>query len=126
MTMMVLYLRADEQNAFFRLSKTVQDGWNIEEEKGYAFERPEERKMRSLMFHTKAKQCGDALKRGGNLTKDLTAEALFALGTNGLTTLLTELLTTVKTDEDIKGIAELSHIRHALFQSNALHSPSLS
>ncbi|HLC76358.1 MAG TPA: hypothetical protein VJB82_04570 [Candidatus Peribacterales bacterium] len=119
-----LYLRADEKKLFLNLSKDLQEGWKIAEETIDAYERPEELKMRSFMLRTKTKECKAAFEQYSHLTKDLAAEALFTLGAEGISKLLLLFLSVVKTDEDIKGVAELSHIRHALLVSNTKHSPT--
>lgn len=119
MSDLVLHLRPEEKAVFDGLADDLKDGWKVEEETLEGAERSEELKMRSLMLKTRSDEVKDALdKAEDGISSELTAEAFFAMGTEALSSLIKTLLAEVKTDDDLKGVAELTQIRKALLESN--------
>lgn len=132
-----LHLTADEQKIFDALPATLKEGWTVEKEASAAYERPEELLMRYRMasFHNPACQAIAEKAKGAKTAQDIEriaasfdpsalslpelSELLFTLGTKWLSHMLRYLLAHTSSDEDIEGIATLSHIRHMLFEANA-------
>lgn len=130
-----LHLRPEEKKLFDALPAELKEGWKISAEKLQAEERPEELKMRRLMFRVEDPQAKQILgkmetaKFQGNLQELYAAsrplpkatmfEVFFTLGVKALSAMLRGLLETAKTDEDLQGVMELSAVRHALMESNA-------
>ena len=137
MAAMTLYLRREEAKFFQSLSKDLQDGWQVEEEKGKANERPEELMMRYQMAsfdHPSiktfvesvrgAKSAGEIEKAAASfdlasLPQEQAAELFFVLGTNLIGKIIQYLLQKATRDEDLDGIAALTLIRHFLLEANA-------
>jgi len=131
----MLYLRQEEKKIFDALPEKLKEGWNVTEEKLNTYERPEEIKMRALMFKVEDPLAYKLLEKMKNteslgtlqelsatfntFSKATMLDIFFTLGTNVLSALLKGFLASTKADEDLKGIAELSAVRHALLESNA-------
>ena len=140
MSDLILHLRSEEQKVFEDLSEDIRDGWKVEKEELESFERPEELKMRSLMLSVQdeikplleelqnSESMEDAravLSSLDSLPKSAVLEIFFSIGARGLSVLIHALLSSVRSDEDLGGVAELSQIRHALLESNAEVSSSV-
>jgi hypothetical protein len=135
----ILYLRPQEKKIFEKLSGELKEGWKVEEETVDHEERPEELKMRQLMFRVSDPEVKKTLESSTiesaqdlekifnslqNFPKVQMMEIFFTLGSKALSAFLQGLLDQVKSDDDLQGIAELSHVRHALLKSNAQFSLS--
>jgi hypothetical protein len=136
-----LYLRPEEKQIFDALDDDIKDGWKVEDETIEYSERPEELKMRSLMFKSddenliqsleKARSAKTAEEVQGvfeelkSLPQSIALEAFFTLGVSGLASFISSVLGSAKTDDDLQGVSELSMVRHALLESNTeVSSPS--
>jgi len=131
---LTLYLNEEDKQAFDELSDDLKDGWEVKDETFKYLERPEELKMRSLMFRAEdailvnvleeartaksAEEVHGVFKKLQSLPQSVALEAFFTLGANGLSSLITAILNSAKTDDDLQGVSELSMIRHALLETN--------
>lgn len=131
-----LLLTASEQKIFDDLPETLREGWSREEEQWKAVsETPDQIRMRlhlvrlhdpklqSFLLEAQKNSSVDAISSlilGTNLKgvgdADL-AELFFALGPNALSQIITSLLASAKTDDDIASIESLTLIRHLLLAS---------
>ncbi len=129
-----LYLTADEKKLFAALPKNLQEGWQVEEEKGTMYESVRQIAMRYQMADFSAypglKKIGETMKKGGDISSfsldDIPAEALkelyFTMGARGVKSLILTFLTEVKNDADIEALSVLSIVRHKLLELNSTAS----
>jgi hypothetical protein len=133
--MNTLYLTATEQSLYDSLSDALRDGWTTKDESLTFRDTDHRRRIRFEMlklddprmqhFMEKASQTEtadalDALIKGTDFTEVSDAdfsELMFAIGPDGVTTLLHAALKTAKDDDDVAYAAELSNIRHGLLES---------
>jgi hypothetical protein len=131
----VLHLTAAESALWHTLQPAMKEGWTVELEESNFRDSPERRRMRLhllklrdpklLAFQEKANKAGTvealtALILDTDLKKvndaDL-AELFFAIGPGPIGRIVEAMLSGVKTDSDIEGIAALTSIRRSLYQS---------
>jgi hypothetical protein len=130
-----LYLTTTEQSLFDSLSDSLREGWSTKPETLTFHDSDHRRRIRFEMlklddprtkhFMEKAAQIEtaeelDALIKGTDFTDVSDAdfsELMFAIGPDGVTTMLHAALKTAKDDDDVSYAAELSHVRHGLLES---------
>jgi hypothetical protein len=133
--MHTLHLTTDEKARFDSLSESLREGWSVAEEALTFADTQHRRRLRFEMlrvddprlvhFLEKAQQVNtpeefDALIKATDFTETSDgdfSELVFAIGPDGVTTLLGAAFDTVKTDEDVAYAAELSQVRHGLLES---------
>lgn len=131
--MQSLLLYPAERKVFDGLPADLRDGWTVEEEMLTSKERPEELKMRALMFHDKslqpileqaknvktAEEIEEVMLALQKLPPLVQFKALFTLGIEGLSSILHWLLEHARSDQELQGMMELSRVRHLLLETNA-------
>ena len=128
-----LHLTASEQLLWAKVPQNLQTGWSIEVEAGTWRDSPQYRRMRMqlvklndpklLAFMEKAKEATSADTLATLLSEtDLKgvmdaeiSELFFVLGPAAVGKLIELMLTIVKTNADIEGIAALTTIRRSLY-----------
>ncbi len=133
--MNTLLLTATERPWFDRLSEELKDGWVVQEETLDAYETDEALRIRSHMARFDSyPQLKDmiAAVRSGKPTKEWNVDGVpeellptvfFTIGARGIAAMMSALLTQLRSDEDIRGLASLSAIRHDLLAANASTPP---
>ncbi len=125
-------LTVAEQSAFDRLPANLRDGWNVRPSRDGVFEAPERRLLRARLvrLHSKPLRSAlDALLKCSSETElsetlshidvsevhsDDVLELVFAIGPEGLSSIILQMLKTATTDQDVLGIAALSFLREEL------------
>jgi hypothetical protein len=139
--METLNLTMDEQRVFASLPDELREGWKVMGQESMEEERPEQLELRYKMAHfddprlakvfttfNKQGRTSAALEtamKSVDMTKlspEQLAELFFVLGIGVMNAMVTILLRSAKTDDDIEGIAGLTHIRSALYDANTSHS----
>lgn len=131
----VLYLTADEKKVFDGLSKTVREGWTVEEETSDISDTAEQMSMRMELMRFEdpslaafqSKVSGAASLEDlatliqqtdlSDVNEDSLAELFFALGPVVLTRLIGPLLADAQTDAHVSSLEALTGIRHSLLLS---------
>lgn len=126
-----LYLTEAESAEFCALSEGLREGWTVEIETGTAYEDDDVLKVRAGMArfdsYSELRGLAQQVASGTPLTaaqiekipESVLPELYFTMGARGVARLIAMLLRNVKTDEDIEGLAGLSHIRHDILATNA-------
>lgn len=126
-----LYLTAEEQSAFLALPEALREGWTVESETGTAYEDADVLKVRAGMarFETAPEMRAyvqESLKTGKiepttikEIPESALPELFFTIGARGVSVLMKVMLQSTKGDEDVAGLAGLSHIRHDILHTNA-------
>lgn len=126
-----LYLTQAESAVFSALPDALREGWTVEEEKGTAYEDAEVLGVRAGMarFDTypALKGLAQQVAAGTPLTpaqidaipESVLPELYFTMGARGVGRLIAMLMRNAKTDQDVSGIAGLTHIRHDILVTNA-------
>ena len=126
-----LYLLPEEAAVFAKLSDGLREGWEVKTEVATAFESAEVLKVRASMARfdlvPELKAFVETLMKGGkpdssklkSIPESALPEFFFTIGAQGVTALLRVLLAQTKTDNDVKGLAGFSHIRHDILETNA-------
>ena len=131
-----LHLTKDEQKLFDALPAKLKEGWEVKEENGkyedtdkkrmlrIAFVKVSDPRLKNFQQKASAAKTPEELfelAQSINLAEvssaDL-AELFFAMGSGGLTTLVSASLSGVKIDQDLNGIAFLSTIRNEFYRSS--------
>ena len=133
--MNTLHLTTSEQSAFDALSEQLREGWTVKPEtltfkdtdhrRRIRFEllRIEDPAMQKFMASAAQAESPEAFEKLVQSTdfSDLSdsdfSELMFAIGPDGVTSMLGAALASVKTDEDVAYAAELSHVRHGILES---------
>lgn len=126
-----LFLTEPEAAAFAALPEALREGWTVEPETGTAYEDADVLKVRAGMarfetfpaLHEYVKQ---ALSSGivdpstiKEIPESVLPELFFTIGARGVSALMAALFSECAQDDDVAGIAGLSHIRHDILQTNA-------
>lgn len=130
-----LYLTADERKLFDALPEKLKEGWEVREERGeyedsdmkrmlrLSFVRLKDPKLKQLQAKLKNVKDENELAELGRSAdffsapeEDL-AELFFAMGAMDMARLLRMKMSSAGTDADLDGIAALSGIRHAFYES---------
>lgn len=126
-----LYLTADESVVFSALSDALREGWTVEPETGTAYEDEDVLKVRAGMArfesYPELKGLAAQVASGTPLTaaqiakipESVLPELYFTMGARGVGRLIAMLVRNVHTDEDIQGLAGLTHIRRDILHTNA-------
>ncbi len=127
-----LYLTAAEQKIYDNLSDKLKEGWTMEQETAANahFESDEvlrmRREMSTLSDHPALKAFIEEFQNNPSktpqlpvLSDEIMGEFFFVIGASGMTPFIGSLLSTAANDDDIKGIASLSEMRHQLLLINA-------
>lgn len=129
-----LYLTADEAAVFNAFNERLKEGWTIESISALSEESPSELlfRLRMAKVHDNAlnsiiesllkeRDIAAATRKidFSKLSHAAMGELFFLLGVRVLSAMIRHALTDATTDEDIEGIAGLSHIRSMLSESNA-------
>lgn len=127
-----IYLMADEQGAYSALSADLKEGWTMLTEEFSKFETAKQLQMRHFLADFTANpelgtfyetlQEDPAQFTEENLkalSPDMQEEVYFLLGARGVDVFVKELLKNLVTDEDLRGLAMLTTIRHKLLEINA-------
>jgi hypothetical protein len=132
MSDMTLYLTRDEETLLKKTSAPVAS-WTIEEEKGTAYEKPDEialrqkmledvdhfRQVHSVLSLAKNKhEMIEALRTMRELPQDVFLEMVFALGATFLRGFIESLLTSIHSKDDMESLAIISQLRHSLLEAN--------
>ncbi len=129
--MNTLYLTAAEKEAYDMLPEDIREGWEVVDETLDAYETDRQLMMRahmSTMHKYKAMQeIAEKLKNGtpaeeidlGGIPDEMLPDFYFTIGARGLRQMIAYSFQLCKDDEDIKGVASLTWIRHQLLESNA-------
>lgn len=127
-----LYLTAVEREIFAALPKDVIAEWNLEPETGAAYETSDVLRVRAgmarfdsypelLALTAQAATSGKPIDAGvlAHVPESVLPELYFTIGACGLSAVIPVLLTQVKTDDDLEGVAGLSVARHDILRTNA-------
>lgn len=126
-----LYLTADESAVFSALPESLREGWTVEPETGTAYEDDDVLKVRAGMArfdsYPELKGLAAQVASGTPLSpsqitkipESVLPELYFTMGARGVGRLIAMLLRNVKTDEDVEGLAGLTHIRRDILNTNA-------
>lgn len=132
--MQTLHLTTTEQEWFAKLPESLRDGWSVEAVSSLYEESSEELSFRLRMAKTDRyplKRIIDSLHGAKNITEaaqqiDLSTlnpeelgELCFLLGVNVLNAMVIRILANATSEEDLEGLAGITHIRNALSDVNA-------
>lgn len=127
----MLYLTENEETSFAALPESLREGWVVEREEGTAYEDEEVLKVRAGMARFDSYPelkglaaqvaSGQALSSSqiDKIPESILPELYFTMGARGVGRLIVMLLRNVTTDEDVEGLAGLTHIRHDILHTNA-------
>lgn len=126
-----LFLTAPEAAAFAALPESLREGWTVEPETGTAYEDADVLKVRASMarFDTypQLKDIARDVLAGkkpeasayANIPESVLPELYFTIGATGVAILIRILFPAIKADDDVAGLAGLTHIRHDILETNA-------
>jgi hypothetical protein len=124
-----IHLTADEKKAYETIPAALRDGWTVEDETQTSYETDRQLMMRAHMstLHkyvvvqemAQHVMDGKGLPSLGGIPDDLLPEVYFTIGARGVDKLIKLAMQTIKTDEDMEGLASLTMIRHELLLTNA-------
>lgn len=126
-----LYLTVAESALFSGLSEALREGWTVELETGTAYESTDVLKVRAGMArfdsYPELKDLAAQVMAGTQLTaaqmekipESVLPELYFTMGARGVGRLIVMLLRNITSDEDVEGLAGLTHIRRDILQTNA-------
>lgn len=130
-----LYLTGAERKVFEQLPEQLREGWKVMDETSEAYESPEALSIRAEIASFKKdpalKDYIEMLKEKNldtiqlpDLQDESIADFFFAIGARGIAAFMDTLLLDIRNDEDIRGLAHLSTMRHTLLNINASISPA--
>lgn len=126
-----LFLTEPEAIAFSALPESLREGWTVEPETGTAYEDADVLRVRAGMArfdsYPELKDIAKNVLAGqqpnsfvlGSIPESVLPELYFTIGATGVAILIRILLPNVKDDEDVSGLAGLTHIRHDILETNA-------
>ncbi|MDD5623580.1 MAG: hypothetical protein PHI23_02635 [Candidatus Peribacteraceae bacterium] len=129
--MQTLFLTTEEQKAFSAVSASLREGWAVSAETQTSYETQEVLEMRAqispLRRHPKVKELVEKVQAGTppdklslpELSEEDIGEFFFMIGAKGISLLIASLLKEVKTDDDVRLLANLGEMRHKLLETNA-------
>lgn len=135
-----LFLTKEESKKFAQLSDALREGWAVESQGAMKEEKQEQLILRYKMAHFDdpyLKQLMSGIQPPvireslmnvvhsvdiGKLSIEQLSELFFVLGIGVMSDMILALLKTATTDEDLEGVAGLTHIRSALHEANSSHS----
>lgn len=133
--MRTLSLTAKERALVASLPAALREGWSVEEEQGIYQDTAERRAFRFQMMRVRDPQLLRFREQVANVKTDAAfvelvqtidlrrvdnrdiAHIVFALGPDGLTTIVTGILENAKDHEDIELAAAFAALRHGMLQS---------
>lgn len=126
-----LFLTEPEAAAFVALPESLREGWTVEPETGTAYEDADVLKVRAGMarfdsYPALREYVKESLRTGvvqppaiTELPESVLPELFFTIGAHGVRMLIAAMLSRCETDDDVAGIAGLSHIRRDILETNA-------
>jgi hypothetical protein len=126
-----LFLTEPEAAAFAKLPEGLREGWTVEPETGTAYEDADVLKVRAGMArfdsYPQLKDIANDVLAGkqpnaaafDGIPESVLPELYFTIGATGIAILVRILLPKVADDEDIAGLAGLTHLRHDILETNA-------
>jgi hypothetical protein len=129
---LTMYLTTEEQKMFSALSATMQDAWNVQEEKITFADSPEKMEIRlrnldlsspkllSLKEKAESAKTRDEFLANidiAELSQDETMELYFALGPNVLSEFIVDAIGKIQNSDDLQNLGVLTIIRHNLLIS---------
>lgn len=125
----VLFLTADEKKLFDSLPAGLKEGWTVKDENQNGYESPEILQMRAQMssFHNdtaivafmKRLEKNSDIQELPKLSKPAMVEFFFTIGAQGMAAFIDQLLRETKTDDDVRGLAYLTSMRHRMLEINS-------
>src|SRR3989338_3574432 len=130
--MTTIYLTAGEKKTFDRLAENFKEGWTIKDEMQTSYETDQQLRMRyhmaSFPKYDIVKRMAEKVIAGAkpeslsmnDIPDDLLPDFFFTIGARGTSVFIGHLLVNIRNDEDIRGLANLTFIRHELLANNAV------
>ncbi len=129
--MTTLYLTKAEEQAFGALPAGLREGWTVVAETLDSYETDKQLSMRARMStlhkYDAVKRMVEDLMNGkdpsnmslGDLPTEILPDFYFTIGARGVGKMMDMGMKELKTDDDVRGYASLSLIRHKLLETNA-------
>ena len=133
--MNTLFLFQEEQSTFEALSPALREGWEVETETATYEDSAEKQIMRLSILRLHDPTLKELRQKAQNansaeeiatllqdfdlkdVDEDDLAELFFAMGPTVLSQLISSLLASAKTDDDVEGITALTTIRHSVLHA---------